>query len=111
MKKMVCGIDEVGRGALAGPLVVASVIFKDYKKSHIILIDSKLTSMKQRKKLFLNKFLNSAYIGTGCIDSKIIDKVGISNATKIAINQSILTNICRKDLILIDGNIKLNFRI
>ena len=32
MKKLACGIDEVGRGALAGPLVVASVIFKDYKK-------------------------------------------------------------------------------
>ena len=32
MKKLACGIDEVGRGALAGPLVVASVVFKDYKK-------------------------------------------------------------------------------
>ena len=32
MRKLACGIDEVGRGSLAGPLVVASVIFKDYRK-------------------------------------------------------------------------------
>ena len=39
---------------------------------------------------------------------KLIDKIGISKATKMAIKQSILTNICRKDFILIDGNIKLD---
>ena len=106
MQKLACGIDEVGRGALAGPLIVASVIFKDYRDIPYNIRDSKQTSMKQRKKLF-RQILNSAYIGTGCVDAKIIDKVGISNATKMAIQQSILTNICRKDLILIDGNIKL----
>jgi len=109
MKKLACGIDEVGRGAIAGPLIVASVIFKDYKEIPHKIKDSKQTSMQQRKKIF-NQILNSAYIGTGCVDAKLIDKVGISNATKMAIKQSILTNICRKDLILIDGNIKLDLK-
>ncbi len=105
MQKLACGIDEVGRGALAGPLVVASVIFKDYRDIPYNIKDSKQTSMKHRKKLF-RKILHSAYIGTGCVDAIMIDKLGISKATKMAIQQSILTNICRKDLILIDGNIK-----
>ena len=109
MSKLVCGIDEVGRGALAGPLVVASVIFKDYNKIPYGIIDSKLTSFKKRKSLFKD-ILYCSYIGVGYVDSKIIDKVGISEATVRAINQSIETNICRKDLILIDGNIKLNSR-
>ena len=109
MKKLACGVDEVGRGALAGPLVVASVIFKDYKEIPYNIKDSKQTNMKQRKKIVRN-IMNSAYIGTGFVDAKLIDEIGISNATKVAINQSILSNICRKDLILIDGNIKLDIK-
>ena len=76
---MACGIDEVGRGALAGPLVVASVTFKDYKKIPYNITDSKLTNVKKRKVIF-KQILNSAYVGVGCIDSKLIDKVGISKA-------------------------------
>ena len=59
MKKLACGIDEVGRGALAGPLVVASVIFKDYKKIPYNIRDSKQTTFKQRKYLF-KQILNNA---------------------------------------------------
>ena len=51
MQKLACGIDEVGRGALAGPLIVASVIFKDYRDIPFNIKDSKQTSMQQRKKL------------------------------------------------------------
>ena len=109
MRKLACGIDEVGRGSLAGPLVVASVIFKDYRKIPNNIKDSKQTTLKQRKCLF-EKIINNAYIGTGCVDANFIDKVGISKATEIAIKQSIVNNVCRKDIILIDGNIKLNLK-
>ena len=88
MKKLACGIDEVGRGAIAGPLIVASVIFKDYKEIPYNIKDSKQTSMKQRKKTF-KQILDSAYIGTGCVDAKLIDKIGISKATKMAIKQTL----------------------
>ncbi|MEC8099696.1 MAG: ribonuclease HII [Pseudomonadota bacterium] len=109
MRKLACGIDEVGRGALAGPLVVASVVFKDYKKIPYNIKDSKQTTHKQRKCLF-KKIINNAYIGTGCIDANLIDKLGISKATEVAIKQSIVNNVCRKDFIFIDGNIKLNLK-
>ena len=42
MKKLICGIDEVGRGALAGPLVVASVVFKDYNNTFTVGIVLKM---------------------------------------------------------------------
>ena len=80
MKRVACGIDEVGRGAIAGPLIVASVVFKDYEKIPSSIKDSKQTSFKQRKIIF-KKILEKAYIGTGCVDAKLIDEIGISNAT------------------------------
>ena len=52
MKKLVCGIDEVGRGAVAGPLVIASVVFKKSKKIPYNIKDSKKTTFIQRKLLF-----------------------------------------------------------
>ena len=109
MKKLAFGIDEVGRGALAGPLVVASVIFKNYKNIPYNIKDSKQTTLKQREYLF-KKILHNAYVGTGCADANLIDKVGISKATEIAIKQSIVSNVSRKGLILLDGNTKLNLK-
>ena len=82
---------------------------KDYKKIPYNIRDSKQTTLKQREYLF-KQILYNAYIGTGCVDANFIDKVGISKATEIAIKQSIVTNVCRKDLILVDGNIKLNLK-
>ncbi len=105
MPKFACGIDEVGRGALAGPLVVASVVFKSYKNIPKNIKDSKQTTHSFRQKLF-RSILNTAYIGTGWVDAIMIDKIGISEATKIAIEKSIVNNISRKDIILLDGNIK-----
>ncbi len=107
MPKIVCGIDEVGRGALAGPLVVASVVFKNYQNVPKNIKDSKKTTQLFRKKIF-RSIVNTAYIGTGCVDACIIDKIGITKATEIAVEQSIKSNICNKDIILIDGNIQLN---
>ena len=107
MKKLVCGIDEVGRGAVAGPLVIASVVFKKSKKIPYNIRDSKKTTFIQRKLLF-REILNNAYVGVGCIDSQIIDKLGITEATRLGIAQCISNNISRKDIILLDGNIKID---
>ena len=49
MPKFACGIDEVGRGALAGPLVVASVVFKSYKNIPKNIKDSKQTTHSFRQ--------------------------------------------------------------
>ena len=99
-----CGIDEVGRGALAGPLIVASVIFKDYKNIPFNIKDSKQTTFFERKKAF-RLITETADIGIGCVDAKIIDKIGISKATAVAAEKSIINNKGKKELFLLDGGI------
>ena len=99
-----CGIDEVGRGALAGPLIVASVIFKDYKNIPYYIKDSKQTSYFARKKAF-KSITETADVGIGCVDAKIIDKIGISKATAVAAEKSIINNKGKKELFLLDGDI------
>ena len=99
-----CGIDEVGRGALAGPLIVASVIFKDYKNIPFNIKDSKQTSFFERKKAF-KLITETADVGIGCVDAKFIDKIGISKATAVAAEKSIINNKGKKELFLLDGGI------
>ena len=100
-----CGIDEVGRGALAGPVVVACVPFKNYKSIPHGIIDSKKTKKKTR--LFLYKKIKSlASIGIGIVSSHVIDKLGINKATNIAANLSLNEIKPLANKILIDGNIK-----
>ena len=107
MQKFVCGVDEVGRGALAGPIVVASVVFKNYENIPNNIKDSKQTTSSQRKKIF-KLILENSHIGVGYIHANIIDLVGISKAIEIAATESILKNQGNKDLVLIDGNIKIS---
>lgn len=107
MQKFVCGVDEVGRGALAGPIVVASVVFKNYENIPNNIKDSKQTTSSQRKKIF-KLILENSHIGVGYIQANIIDLVGISKAIEIAATESILKNQGNKDLVLIDGNIKIS---
>jgi len=109
---MVVGIDEAGRGPLAGP-VVAACAFLDEKflQSEICLKinDSKKLSKKLRKEIFL--FLKKEIkFGIGIVDEKIIDQINILEATKLAMLQA-YENFCNKNkmfpqVILVDGNFK-----
>ena len=110
MQKFACGVDEVGRGALAGPIVVASVVFKNYENIPNNIKDSKQTTGSQRRKFF-KLILNNSNIGIGYINANIIDLVGISKATEMAAKESILKNQGNKDIVLIDGNIKLSTKL
>ena len=110
MQKFACGVDEVGRGALAGPIVVASVVFKNYENIPKNIKDSKQTTGSQRRKFF-KLILNNSNIGIGYINANIIDLVGISKATEMAAKESILKNQGNKDIVLIDGNIKLSTKL
>ena len=78
--KYICGIDEAGRGPLAGPVVVASVIMP--KDSMIEGVnDSKKVSEKKREKLY-EEITNTAIAwGVGIIDQREIDEINILNAT------------------------------
>jgi len=78
---MLCGIDEAGRGCLAGPLVVAGVIMIDEVKG---LNDSKQLSEKKREKLFDEIIQHSTY-EILFTDNDTIDEIGLSKAIKNSI--------------------------
>tara|TARA_B100000242_G_scaffold176034_1_gene126145 strand:- start:513 stop:1070 length:558 start_codon:yes stop_codon:yes gene_type:complete len=100
-----CGFDEVGRGAIAGPVVVASVIFYNYSNIPYGIKDSKKISASKR--LILFKIIKRiASVGLGIVMPNIIDKIGISKATNLAAQQSIPQHL-RVKKNLLDGNIKI----
>ena len=100
--KYICGIDEAGRGPLAGPVVVASVIMP--KDSMIEGVnDSKKVSEKKREKLY-EKITNTAIAwGVGIIDQREIDEINILNATKKGLTNSLKELEIKPDLILVDA--------
>jgi ribonuclease HII len=103
---LVAGIDEAGRGPLAGPVVAACVIL-NRNNSPLKLNDSKKLSAKIRAEIF-DQLINSAQIGIGIIDEKIIDEINILNATKLAMKTA-WQDLCAKNnlmtnMVLVDGN-------
>jgi ribonuclease HII len=88
----VAGIDEVGRGPLAGPVVAAAVIIpKKLKRTGWVdqVKDSKLLSSIQRERLYQSIVDIAVGFGIGIISSQIIDKQGIAKATRLAMKQSV----------------------
>ena len=103
---MVCGLDEVGRGALAGPVTAAGVILP---KNHNIkgLDDSKNLSQKRRQEMeevIKDKAL--CYEIKSC-DSSIIDKYNVSEAVKIAMVHIVNNLKVNPEKVLVDGRIQL----
>lgn len=97
------GIDEAGRGCLAGPVVAAAVILKkDFE--HPILNDSKQLSHKQRLELEIVIKKSAVAYGIGVIDNNIIDEINILNASFRAMNKAISNLTIKPEFLLIDGN-------
>ena len=86
--KSICGIDEAGRGPLAGPVVVASVIMPQDSMIEGVN-DSKKVSEKKRDVLYEKIIEEAVAYGVGIIDQNEIDKVNILNATKEGLTTSI----------------------
>ncbi len=98
----IAGVDEAGRGPLAGPVVAAAVIFgPNYKNPDID--DSKKLSARQREKLY-EIILNEAIdVGVGVADAETIDKVNILQATFLAMREAVFELSPPPDYILVDG--------
>ena len=102
---LIAGVDEVGRGALAGPIVAAAVIFNKYEK-----ITESLKGINDSKKLSPTKRLNFDELikrkafdfGIGIVSADEIDHFGIGAANIIAFQRA-LKNIKKCDFVLIDG--------
>ena len=97
--KLVAGVDEVGRGCLAGPVIAAAVILR---KNIPGLKDSKKLSRKKREELSLIIMQNS-YFSFGSSSPKEIDKINILQASLLAMKRAILNLSVEPGKILIDG--------
>ena len=101
--KLVCGVDEAGRGPLCGPVVAAAVILN---KDEMIegVNDSKKLSEKKRENLYDIITKKALAVGVGISDVDIIEDINILNATKLAMKQAINNLKINPDFVLIDGN-------
>lgn len=96
------GIDEVGRGCWAGPVVAGAVILGAPIKG---LKDSKKLSKKQRESLAVEIEQNAVAIGLGWVEAPDIDRLGITTAVKMAMERALQQISIRYDEIIIDGHI------
>ena len=100
--KYICGIDEAGRGPLAGPVVVASVIMPENSMIEGVN-DSKKVSEKKREKLYDLILEEAISYGVGIIGQDEIDEINILNATKKGLTTSLKELTSKPDLIIVDA--------
>jgi ribonuclease HII len=105
----IAGVDEAGRGPLAGPVVAAAVVFPPDTWLEG-LDDSKKISPKKREVLF-DRIQAIADVGIGIVSEKIIDKINILQAARLAMKEAVgnLTHI--PDCLLIDGNCRIDLAL
>lgn len=101
--KLECGLDEAGRGCLAGPVTAAAVILKPNFNNKLIN-DSKKLSKNDREKLFEIIIENSISYSIQNIYPKKIDEVNILNASIMAMHKCIKNMDVKPDFLLVDGN-------
>jgi ribonuclease HII len=106
----IAGIDEAGRGPLAGPVVAAAVVLPSYDLIPD-LNDSKLLTPGQRENLFRRIEANATAIGIALADVNEIDEINIYQATRSAMRQAVSQISPLPDYLLIDGNIKLDLDV
>lgn len=100
----IAGIDEAGRGPLAGPVVAACVILPDHPHGLHDVTDSKKVTPKKREELFPLIQEHALSIGVGIVDAPVIDQINILQATFLAMHQAFKNCAAAPDFCLIDGN-------
>ena len=100
--KIIAGVDEVGRGCLAGPVVSAAVILKKGVQIKN-LKDSKKLTFEQRIKISKD-IKNNSFFSIGVASVKEIEKLNILQASLLSMKRAILSLSKKPDLVLVDGN-------
>ena len=110
IESIIAGVDEVGRGPLAGPVVCAAVILPE-KCNFSYLNDSKKLSEKQR--IIVEKEIKSQAICYKIIelDQAVVDDINILNAAKLGMVKSIAGLSVKPELVLVDGNQRIDISI
>lgn len=100
---LIAGVDEAGRGPLAGPVYAAAVILPD---GCVIdgLNDSKKLTEKKREKLYDEIIEKAVAWSVSAVDEKVIDEINILNATHMAMNNAVNALSVKPDYVIIDGN-------
>lgn len=105
--RYIAGVDEAGRGPLAGPVVAAAVVFTDSKIFKKLadkgIRDSKTISEKKREYFYELIIENSLDWSAGIVSEKTIDKINILEATKLAMKKAVEKLNNKPDFLLIDG--------
>jgi ribonuclease HII len=100
--RLIAGVDEAGRGPLAGPVVAAAVIFPpDYLNNQIN--DSKQLSAKKRENLYEVIKNDALAVGIGVTDADVIDRINILQASLLSMREAVLELMHQPDFLLIDG--------
>lgn len=100
------GIDEAGRGALAGPVVAAAVVFDSGLLVHPLIRDSKKLTAAQRDQMFDWIQQNALAIGVGMASATTVDRINILQSTMLAMSRAVsrLPASFQKGPMVIDGN-------
>ncbi|MDP3803927.1 MAG: ribonuclease HII [Candidatus Omnitrophota bacterium] len=102
--KLIVGIDEAGRGPLAGPVVAGAVILKDFDFKEDI-DDSKKLSPQKRERAY-REIVEKAIVGVGIVDEKTIDRINVYRATIRAMQEAVNNLKAEPDYALVDGRMK-----
>lgn len=100
---VVCGVDEAGRGPLAGPVFAAAVILPE-NYWHPVLNDSKKLTEKKRDEVYEDIMRDAVAVGVGSATEKEIDEINILNATFLAMRRAVESLSLTPELAIIDGN-------
>lgn len=101
---LVGGIDEAGRGPLAGPVVSACVVWERVPENKNGVTDSKLLKEKERVGLFSWIMDNALSVGVGMASREEIDEMNILRASLLSMERALLATGMEPDILLVDGN-------
>jgi len=99
LKELIAGVDEVGRGCLAGPVIAAAVILKTPIDD---LNDSKKIS-KNKREFLSSLIMQNSFFAFGLVSHKEIDEINIHNASLLAMKRAILNLNIKPNKVLVDG--------
>ena len=106
--QVVVGIDEVGRGSIAGPVVAAAVVLRSLRARFVAdLDDSKKLPAAERSRLSRLIHRHAVGVGIGVVDNTVIDEINILQASFRAMHLALKALPIQADYLLIDGHLRL----
>lgn len=100
---VVAGVDEAGRGPLAGPVVAAAAVLPEGFENRWGVRDSKLMGEREREEVFERLQAEGVLFGVALVNHRTIDRINILQATRLAMRKAVERLSVRPDFVLVDG--------